>query len=349
MLESIGGALGLGAIVFVLIILAILIAIIKFTRKAAADEAYVITGQGGCKVIKDGMTLVFPVIHEVTPVSLRVMKLIVKRTGENALVTKDNLFLDLTAEFFVKVEPETEAIKTAAQCLGKSCTNPDSVKVIIEPKLVSALRTVTATKELMELHTNRQDFTDAVQSYLKDDLMENGLILESVTISDLNHTPKEFCPEDSFFTALGLEKLTTIIEDAKVKKNRIEQESKRTIKEKDVITREQILDLEEKQALKEAEQSKRVANIEAKAQREKEEFALLQAEEVEKSTIAKKYKVEEAQIAKNVELIEKRRSEEEAAITKEQAIDILNKEKQIVAIKEGTGKRSSRNRKGKSS
>lgn len=323
------GAIGL----FVLFIGIVIIVVAKSTKKAAPDEAFVVTGMGGSNVVKDGYKFVFPLIHTVTPVSLRVMKLVIKRAQENALVTKDNLFLDLTAEFFVKVQPEISAIQTAAQCLGSKSTDPDSVKTLIEPKLVSALRTVTATKELMELHTNRQDFTDTVQSYLKNDLMENGLVLESVTISDLNHTSKEFCPQDSFFTALGLEKLTRIVEDSRVKKNHIEMESERTIKAKSVQTREEIMQLEEKDALTVAEQGKRVANIKALAEREKQEFALKQAEEVEKSAILKEKAVEDAQISMNIELIEKRKKQEEAEIEKAQSIQILNKEKEIILLK----------------
>jgi uncharacterized membrane protein YqiK len=44
--------------------------ILKFYRKTSANMAFVRTGRGGVKVIRDGGAYVLPVIHHVTPVSL---------------------------------------------------------------------------------------------------------------------------------------------------------------------------------------------------------------------------------------------------------------------------------------
>ena len=56
---------------------------------------------------------------------------------------------------------------------------------LVQEKLVSALRTVAATKELVELHAKRDEFASAVQEIVTNDLASNGLTLESVTISAL--------------------------------------------------------------------------------------------------------------------------------------------------------------------
>ena len=55
-----------GAGVGVLIITLVMLVISKLYRKASANMAFVRTGMGGAKPIKDGGTLVIPVVHQNT-------------------------------------------------------------------------------------------------------------------------------------------------------------------------------------------------------------------------------------------------------------------------------------------
>jgi uncharacterized membrane protein YqiK len=177
-----------GAGLFVVIAVAILTTIAKLYRKASANMAFVRTGMGNARVIRDGGTIVLPVIHNITPVSLETMRLNVERRGPHALITRDNLRVDLSAEFYIKVEPNTDHILQAARSLGGKNVQPDAVSELVQEKLVSALRTVAATKELVELHAKRDEFAAAVQEIIQHDLASNGLTLESVTISSLDQT-----------------------------------------------------------------------------------------------------------------------------------------------------------------
>src|SRR4030095_15165748 len=137
--------------------------ITRLYRKASANMAFVRTGMGGARVVKDGGTLVVPVIHHVIPVSLETMRLNVERRGPHALITKDNLRVDLSAEFYIKVHANREDILQAARSLGARNVQPDAVSELVQEKLVSALRTVAATRELVELHAKRDEFASAVQ------------------------------------------------------------------------------------------------------------------------------------------------------------------------------------------
>ena len=91
-------------------------------------------------------------MHQVIPVSLETMRLNVERRGPHALITKDNLRVDLSAEFYIKVQANADDILQAARSLGGRNVQPDAVSELVQEKLVSALRTVAATKELVELH-----------------------------------------------------------------------------------------------------------------------------------------------------------------------------------------------------
>src|SRR5688572_21996801 len=139
----------IGVAVVVVSLIATLIT--KLYRKAAANQAFVRTGMGGARVIKDGGCLLFPVVHELIMVSLETMRLNVERRGTHALITKDNLRVDLSAEFYIKVQANTDDILQAARSLGSRNIRPEEVSELVQEKLVSALRTVAATKDLVEL------------------------------------------------------------------------------------------------------------------------------------------------------------------------------------------------------
>src|SRR5437588_8746649 len=168
--------------------------------------AFVRTGMGGVKVIRDKGSVVVSVLHQVIPVSLETMRLNVDRRGPHALITRDNLRVDLSAEFYIKVEANTDHILQAARSLGGRNVQPEAVSELVQEKLVSALRTVAATKELVELHAKRDEFANAVQAICTHDLASNGLTLESVTISSLDQTDPTQLQERNVFDAQGTRK-----------------------------------------------------------------------------------------------------------------------------------------------
>jgi uncharacterized membrane protein YqiK len=336
--------MGIG--IALLIVVSIIATITRLYRKASANMAFVKTGMGGAKVIQDAGAIIFPVVHQVIPVSLETMRLNVERRGTHALITKDNLRVDLSAEFYIKVQPNTEDILQAARSLGGRNVQPDAVSELVQEKLVSALRTVAATKELVELHSKRDEFASSVQQIVTHDLASNGLTLESVTISALDQTDPSQLQERNVFDAQGLRKIAQITMQAKVQRNEIEQESQRLVVEKNVATRKLVLDMERDQAEFEAEQRSKVANVRAARDREVAEFKLAQDEAiarrdiekhkaVETSEVERQLAVEQAQVAKQIALIAKFREQETADIVKKQAVEVAERQKEVaVAEKE---------------
>ena len=331
----------------VLVILtAVVTMIAKLYRKASANMAFVRTGMGGVRVVRDGGTIVLPVIHHVIPVSLETMRLNVERRGPHALITRDNLRVDLSAEFYIKVEPNSDHILQAARSLGGKNAQIDGVSELVQEKLVSALRTVAATKELVELHAKRDEFASAVQEIVTHDLASNGLTLESVTISSLDQTDPSQLQEKNVFDAQGLRKIAEITQKARVERNNIEQESQRQVVERNVATTKKVLDLQRDQAEFEAEQKMKVANVRAARDREVQEFKITQDEaiarrdiekmqNIETTEVGRTLAVEQAQVAKKVALIAKIREQETAEILKKQTIEVAERGKEVaVAEKE---------------
>jgi uncharacterized membrane protein YqiK len=332
--------------VALLIIAAIASVITKLYRKSSASMAFVVTGGRGANVIVDGGAVVIPVLHHVTPVSLETMRLSVERRGPHALITKDNLRVDLSAEFYIKVQANRDDILQAARSLGGRSVQPDAVSELVQEKLVSALRTVAATKDLVELHSKRDEFASAVQAIVVHDLAHNGLTLESVTISSLDQTDPTALQERNVFDAQGLRKIAEITQKARVERNEIEREAERQVQEKNVFTSKKVLDLQRDQAEFEAEQKMKVANVRAAREREVAEFKLAQDEAVSRRDIEKMkaiettevertLAVEQAQIAKQIALVAKIKEQETAEILKRQTVEVAERAKEVaVAEKE---------------
>jgi uncharacterized membrane protein YqiK len=345
------GRVGTGIVMMVvgaalLACVAMAIMITRLYRRASANLAYVRTGQGGAKVIKDRGRFVVPVMHQVIPVSLETMRLNVERRGTHALITKDNLRVDLSAEFYIKVQANDDDILQAARSLGGRNVQPDAVSELVQEKLVSALRTVAATKELVELHSKRDEFATAVQQIVIHDLAHNGLTLESVTISSLDQTDPTQLQERNVFDAQGLRKIAEITQKARVERNEIEREAESAIAAKNVTTRKQVLDLGRVQAEAEAEQKMKVANVNAAREREIAEFKIQQDEaiakrdiekqrQIQSAEVARRLSIEQAEIEKVTTLVAKNREQQQAEILKQQAIEVANRQKDAaVAAKE---------------
>src|ERR1700748_1969000 len=111
----------------VIAILVIGLMIAKLYKRSTRDEAYVRTGLGGQKVVLDGGSVVLPVFHSIAWVNLKTLRLEVRRGEQEALITKDRMRVDIGAEFYVRVRPDTASIALAAQTLGDRTNDADEL------------------------------------------------------------------------------------------------------------------------------------------------------------------------------------------------------------------------------
>ncbi|MEM9072642.1 MAG: SPFH domain-containing protein [Myxococcota bacterium] len=268
-----------------------------FTRlyqRTKASEAFVRTGMGGVKVIQDGGAIVVPFVHELIRVSLKTLKLHVSRDNEDALITEDKLRADIHAEFFVRVQPGKENILQASRSLGERMSDPSAVRSLVEDKLVSALRTAAAMKTLEQLNSERDEFLAEVMKLVADDLLSNGLILETVTISRLDQTDERFLKESNIFDAQGWRKIAEITQLNLTERNRLVREGERARKAKDVQTVQELLTLERDEREAAAKQASEIAQVEAETQRLAQEKAIAARREVELAEVEKAQTLEVA-------------------------------------------------------
>jgi flotillin len=298
-------------------------------RKTAANEALVRTGMGGATVVLDGGIPVFPLIHQVVPVSLETMKLEVERMDQDALITQDNLRVDVKAEFFIRANPTKEYILQAARSLGHKSVEAKAVGALVFEKLVSALRSVAAQKDLAEIHADRRSFASAVQELVAEELEQNGLLLETVTISRLDQTDPHGLSDENIFDAQGKKKITEITAAAKVERNRLDKLAEQSMTQQNVETAQRVLELERQRQEAQATQERDVANVSAERARERQAFAVEQERAIREAEIARDLAIETANIERDRTLIRRQQEREQTDIERAKAVELAERQKQI--------------------
>lgn len=97
--------------------------------------------------------------------------------------------VDVGAGTHVSVQATEDGISRAAQTLGTRTFDVNQLREMIEGKLIDGLRAVAAHMSMDELHENRTAFVQEVQNAVSNDLLKNGLELESVSLTALDQTP----------------------------------------------------------------------------------------------------------------------------------------------------------------
>ncbi len=313
----------LGWIILLLVVAAALVALAAwFYRRATNEVSLVRTGIGGRKVVIDGGTLAIPFFHEISRVSMQTIRMDVVRAGENSLITKDRMRVDVGAQFYASVIPEEGAIVRAAQTLGKRTFQPDQLKALIDGMMVDALRSVAARMSMDELHENRAEFVREVREALTDALAKYGLQLDSVSLTALDQTPFAALDENNAFNAVGMRRLAEVIAKSKRERAEIEGESQVSVRKAEVEANRRKLEIELEQRRAEIAQTQEiemllaaqlteVARRKAEAEREAAQARIRMEQEIQAANIARELAVREAEIAQL------------------RALDIAEQEKQI--------------------
>ena len=310
----------------------------KLYKRATKETAFVRTGLGGEKVIKDGGAIVLPVLHETIPVNMNTLRIEVEKTQKDALITKDRMRVDVKADFYLRVAPNSEGISMAAQTLGTRTTRVEEVKKLMESKFVDVLRAVAAEMTMTEMHEQRADFVQKVQQSVANDLEKNGLELESVSLTGFDQTDLQFFNENNAFDAEGRARLAKIIEEKRKETNDIEQDNRIQIEQRNLNAEKESLNIkrdeeearltqEQTLAFKRQEQRAEIAKQREMKEREEREAEIAKNRAVETAEIEKSREIETQEIAK-------RQALEQARIRQQQEVEVAEQIKQIaVAVK----------------
>jgi uncharacterized membrane protein YqiK len=306
-----------GTVLLWLIGLAIAVVILVYImrwlyRRSTKETAFVRTGFLGEKVVVNGGAFVIPVLHEITPVNMNVMRIEVVRRENGAPITRNRMRVDITAEFFVRVGPSKAAVSAAAQTLGRRTLQEDGIRSLLEGKFASSMRMVAAQMTLEEMHEKRRDFANQVRDLASEALAANGLELENVAIVDLDQTGLEFFDPSNAFDAEGLTQLTESIETRRRMRNEIEQRTLVDIRSQNLEAQKRVFEIDRETEYARLEQEREVEFRRAAQRTELTKERAMREQEAEEAQLSSREAVEKARLAQQLAITQERiKSEEE--------------------------------------
>ena len=308
-------------------------------QRSSKEVSFVRTGLGGEKVILNGGALVLPIIHNITLVGMKTLRLEVRRAGSSALITKDRMRVEVVADFFLRVRPDRDSVAAAAQSLGGRTMDAEALKELVQGRFVDALSSVAARMNMDEMQEERGRYVEEVKRLVENVLTSNGLEMEAVSLTGLDQADIGVFNPSNAFDAEGLTRLTEQIESRKKRRNDIEQDTLIQIRNKNLETEKLSLEIdrdshyahleqEQQVSVRRAEQRAEIAKDRAARDQEARQAELRAEEEVEKARIFKEKAVEaeealrEARLTEEIEERRKHRNE----VEKEVAVQIWEKD-----------------------
>jgi uncharacterized membrane protein YqiK len=282
-------------------------------RHSSKDQSFVRTGSGGERVVMGGGALVIPIIHDITVVNMNAVPIEIRRQGEQSLITKNKIRIDLVTEFSVRVVESNEGVRTAARTLSARTQDPIALKEVIQGKLIDAMSTVVASMTLDEIHEGRQHFISQVSNIAREAVIQNGLELESASLTSLNQASLSYFDERNQFDAEGMTLIVKETEARRKLRNEIENETKVEISTKDFEAEQRIIEIDRELEFSRIDQARDIEMKRAKQasaiemERSQSQIAITEAhvrteEESERFKINKMQALEQARIASENEV-----------------------------------------------
>jgi len=295
-------------IIAIIILTALAIAIFVYLlhwlyRRSSKEVSFVRTGLRGEKVVISGGAFVLPIIHNITSVGMRTLRIEVKRGGDKSFITKNRMRVEIVAEFYVRVTPSKEAVSIAAGTLGKRTMEPERLRDLVQGRFVDALGIVAAKMSMEEIQEKRGEYIKAVKGIVAESLGSTGLELEAVSLTSVDQAGLEVFDPSNAFDAEGLTQLTEQIEAGKKKRNDIEQDTAIRIRAKNLEAEQKALEIDQAREFSRLLQEREIAKqrdkettemaVEtAKQERLAEEARIQSAEDVEKARIQQQDTIE---------------------------------------------------------
>ncbi len=177
----------------------------RLYRKAGPNEALVVYGFRGLRVVKGHGTVILPMVENCRELSLELMSFDV--APQQDLYTKQGVAVTVEAVAQIKVKSDPESIKTAAeQFLTK--TPPDR-EALIRLVMEGHLRGIIGQLTVEEIVKQPEMVADRMRTTCADDMNKMGLEVISFTI-------KEVRDKNEYITNMGRPDIARIKRDADV-------------------------------------------------------------------------------------------------------------------------------------
>ncbi|HTW49056.1 MAG TPA: SPFH domain-containing protein [Acidobacteriaceae bacterium] len=194
---------GVGICLLLLIILTGMMA--RMFRKAGPNEALIVFGFRGPRVIKGHGTIIFPMVESCRELSLELMSFDV--APQQDLYTKQGVAVTVEAVAQIKVRSDQESILTAAeQFLTKT---PPQREGLIRLVMEGHLRGIIGQLTVEQIVKEPEMVADRMRGTCADDMSKMGLEVVSFTI-------KEVRDKNEYITNMGRPDIVRIKRDAEI-------------------------------------------------------------------------------------------------------------------------------------
>lgn len=155
--------------------------IAQMFRKAGPNEAFVVYGFRGTRVVKGGGTIIFPMFESFRSLSLELMSFDV--APQQDLYTRQGVAVTVEAVAQIKVKSDRESIETAAeQFLTKT---PAQREGLIRLVMEGHLRGIIGQLTVEEIVKQPEMVADRMRATCADDMNKMGLEVVSFTIKEV--------------------------------------------------------------------------------------------------------------------------------------------------------------------
>src|ERR1700742_3726686 len=193
----------IGLCVLATLVLATLLA--RMFRKVGPNEALIVYGFRGPRVIKGHGTMIFPVVEHCRQLSLELMSFDV--APQQDLYTRQGVAVTVEAVAQIKVRSDQESILTAAeQFLSKT---PDQREGLIRLVMEGHLRGIIGQLTVEQIVKEPEMVAERMRSTCADDMSKMGLEVVSFTI-------REVRDKNEYITNMGRPDIARIKRDAEI-------------------------------------------------------------------------------------------------------------------------------------
>ncbi|GAA1923405.1 flotillin family protein [Microbacterium aoyamense] len=176
-------------IALVVAVLGLIVFIARRIRRVPPNEALIIVGRGagkaapgevtGQRVVIGGRTFVWPILQQGFSISLEQRQIGITVEG----VDKNRIKIAIKASINFKVSGTEEGVRRAGQ---RFLSQQDALTEIIKESLEGSLRSIIGDMTIEQIISDRKGLSDRVVAETKADLVEQGLQVDLLNISDIS-------------------------------------------------------------------------------------------------------------------------------------------------------------------
>jgi len=290
-----------------------------FLRKVGPNQALIVFGLRGTRVVVGHGTIVMPIIEHAHELSLELMSFDV--APKQDLYTKQGVAVTVEAVAQIKVKSDTMSIKTAAeQFLTKT---PVQREGLIRLVMEGHLRGIIGQLTVEEIVKQPEMVADRMRSTCAEDMTKMGLEVVSFTI-------KEVKDQNEYITNMGRPDIVRIKRDAEIAAAEAERDT--AIKRAQASREAAIAKAQADQARVEAETASMSKQAEATRDLEIKKAQYLEATKRQQAQADKAYEIQTNVMQQQVvaESVRVQQIEKEAQV-KVQEAEINRVEKELIA------------------